>query len=104
MQKIDMVKINRSNKDIWQLLKMAIETNNIALIESSLERMYSLQKYYIDLLNFQDMEINRLKDHLTTEQKTNTLLDNEWVIEIAKRNTTQYENFKERIRETYSKV
>jgi len=103
MKKIDMVKINRSNKDIWQLLKMAIETNNIALIESSLERMHSLQKYYIDRLNFQEIEISQLKDHLAFQQKINDDYEKEWLIEISKRNGI-YENFKERIRETYSKV
>jgi hypothetical protein len=103
MKKIEFTKLNRSNSDIWQMLKMAIETNNIAIIESNLSRLHALQKYYLDLLNFQDIEINQLKDLLAQETAIRESFEKEWLIDTAKK-TNSYERLKERIQETYRQV
>lgn len=103
MKKIEFTKLNRSNIDIWQFLKMAVETKNIALIESSLSRLHTLQKYYLDLLNYQDIEINQLKDLLAQETAIRESFEKEWLIETAKK-TNSYERLKERIEATYKHV
>lgn len=100
MNKIQLTKINRSNNDIWTLLKIAIESKNIALIEQATNRLYSLQKYYIDLINFQDMEISQLKDLLSQETAIRNSFEKEWIEEVAKKEGF-YENLRARINETY---
>ena len=103
MKKLDMVKINRSNSDIWGQMQIALKSGNIAVIERALGRMYALQKYYLDLLNFQDMEINQLKDHLATEQKTTESFEKEWLLSLTK-NSPQYDSLKERIESQYKNI
>lgn len=103
MKKIEFTKLNRSNNDIWQILKMAVETNNIALIESSLSRLHALQKYYINLLNYQSIEINQLKDLLAQETAIRESFEMDWIIETAKKTNT-YEELKKRISETYKQI
>ena len=96
MKKIDHVKINRSNNDIWAILNEAVKTNNIAIIHRNLDRLYAMQKHYINLLNFQDIEIRILIDELRDNRKLLDSYEKEWLIEITKRNGI-YENLKARI-------
>jgi len=103
MKKIDMVKINRSNKDIWFNLNEAFKSKNLALIESSIRRLMELQKYYINLLNFQQIEINQLKDLLEQEESIRNDFEREWLEQLAKK-TGQYETHKQRIEELYKKL
>lgn len=103
MKKIKFTKLNRANNDIWQILKMAVKTNNIALIETSLSRLHALQKYYIDLLNYQSIEINQLKDLLAQETAIRESFEMDWIIETAKKTNT-YEDLKKRISETYKQI
>jgi hypothetical protein len=100
MKKIEYTKLNRSNSDIWQMIKMGLDTNNKALLESSLSRLKALQKYYLDLLNFQDMEINQYKDLLSQETAIRESFEKEWLEETAKK-TNSYERLKQRIEATY---
>jgi hypothetical protein len=103
MKKIDFTKLNRSNSDIWGDLKMALKSKNFAVIESSLSRLYSLQKYYIDLLNFQDIEINQLKDLYKQESEIRESFEKEWLESLAV-NSKNYEQLKERINATYREI
>lgn len=103
MKKNDVVKVNKSNSDIWAMLKMAVETKNFALIESTLSRLHRLQKYYIDLITFQEIEINQLKDLLAQETEIRESFERDWLIDVAKKNNT-YERLKERIDATYKKI
>lgn len=100
MKKIDRSKINRSNTDIWAALNEAVKTKNLAVIVKNIERLRALQKHYIDLLNFQDMEITILKDSLAHAEKTISEFEKEWLEEIAKRNGA-YERLKQRIEEGF---
>jgi hypothetical protein len=93
-------KINRANNDIWYLLNEAIKTKNIALIESNLDRIYKMQKYYIKQLCIQEMEINQLKDLLEYEKKLTAEYEREWILSLAKK-TPQYEELKQRISEIF---
>lgn len=103
MKKIEFTKLNRANSDILQFLKMAIETKNMALIESNVSRLLALQKYYLDLLNYQDIEINQLKDLLAQETAIRESFEKEWLIDTAKKTNT-YERLKERIEATYNHI
>jgi hypothetical protein len=93
-------KINRANNDIWYMLSEAIKTNNIAVIESNLDRIYKMQKYYVQQLCIQEMEINQLKDLLEYEKKLTTEYEREWILSVAKK-TPQYEELKQRINEIF---
>jgi len=96
MQKIKHTKISKSNADIWGMLYKAMETQNWALVESNLKRLYSLHKYIFELLEFQDAENASLKNHLAINQKTLNEFEKEWLITIAKNNNV-YEEVRERI-------
>ena len=100
MQKINHTKLNRSNNDIWGALMKAVQTGNMALIKTNLDRLYNLQKYYLELLEFQNAEINSLKDHLATNQKTLSEFEKEWIIRISK-DANVYEETRKRIEETF---
>ena len=67
MEKKDITKLNRSNKDIWALIDQGLKTKNFAILEKNLKRIYLLQCYYIKLLNFQDHEIRELHNELISE-------------------------------------
>ena len=103
MKKIDRYKINKANKDIWAMIDMAMKTDNRALLEANLTRLLSLQKYYLDLLNFQDTEITLLKADTAFNQKLIDDRDKEWLIEVAKRNGI-YDKLKKRINTQYKEV
>jgi putative protein kinase ArgK-like GTPase of G3E family len=103
MNKIDRYKINKANKDIWAMIDMAMKTDNRALLEANLTRLSALQKYYLDLLNFQDTEISLLKADTAFNQKLIDDRDKEWLIEVAKRNGI-YDKLKERINTQYQEV
>jgi len=103
MKKLDLIKINRSNKDIWAMIQMALKTDNKALLEANLKRLSGLQKYYLDLINFQDSEITLLKDDNAFNQKLIDSYEKEWLIEVSKRNGI-YDSLKERIRSQYKEV
>ena len=103
MKKLDLIKINRSNNDIWAMIQMALKTDNKALLEANLKRLSALQKYYLDLLNFQDSEISLLKDDNAFNQKLIDTYEKEWLIEVSKRNGI-YDSLKERIRKQYKEV
>lgn len=100
MKKLDHIKINQSNRDIWAILNEAVKTGNMAVITKNLERIRALQKHYIDLLNFQDIEIRLLKEELSHAEKTITSFEKDWLEEVAKRNGA-YDKLKERIQETF---
>lgn len=100
MQKINPTKLNRSNNDIWGTLAKAIETNNIALIKSNLDRLYGLQRYYLRLLEFQDSEILSYKSELAHTQQTLDSYEKDWITKIAKDNNV-YEESKQRINEAF---
>ena len=86
--------------DIWAALNEAVKTKNLALIVKNIERLRALQKHYIDLLNFQDMEITILKDSLAHAEKQVTEFEKDWLEEVSKR-TGSYERLKERIEKTF---
>lgn len=100
MKKIDIQKLNRSNNDIWLNLNEAIKDKNWPSIESNLNRLYALQKYYLNLLNFQDIEITQLKGNLSSVQNMLNDYEKEWITEVSKR-AGIYESMKERINENF---
>jgi regulator of replication initiation timing len=100
MKKLDHVKINQENRDVWALLNEAKKTGNMAVIIKNLERLRALQKDYIDQLNFQDMEISQLKDELGHAERTITSFEKEWLEEVAKKHGA-YDKLKERIQKTF---
>lgn len=100
MQKINHTKLNRSNNDIWGTLNIAVKTKNIALIESNLSRLYAMQKYLLELLEFQESEILSFKNHLAETQKTLESFEKDWIEKIAKDNGV-YEEVRERINKTF---
>jgi hypothetical protein len=100
MKKINIQKLNRSNNDIWLNINEAIKSQNYNALERNFQRLYALQKYYLDLLNFQDIEINQLKDNLESVQSMLNDYEKEWITEVAKRGGI-YEAMKERINENY---
>ena len=96
MKKIDIQKLNRSNNDIWLNINEAIKSKNYPALENNLQRLYRLQKHYLDLLNFQDIEINQLKGNLASVQNMLNDYEKEWISEVAKRGGI-YEAMKDRI-------
>ena len=48
MKAEDIQKMNDLNRDIWGMIVQAQKTKNWALIEVNLNRLYSLQKKYIN--------------------------------------------------------
>ena len=101
MKKIDIAKLNRSNKDIWAMIQVGLETRNFALLEKNLKRLHSLQAYYLDLLNRQSQEIRELEGELKAEKAILDLMEKEWLIEVSKRTGT-YQNLINRIEETFT--
>ena len=100
MKKIDYSKLNRSNNDIWLNIHEALKDKNYPALEASLKRLFSLQKYYLNLLNFQDIENAQLKDNMASVQSSLDDYEKEWISEVAKRQGI-YENLKIRINETW---
>jgi hypothetical protein len=103
MKKLDLTKVNRSNNDIWADIKLALQSKNLTVLEASLTRLYSLQKYYVNLLNFQDMEINQLKDLYKQETQIRNSFEKEW-LESLSVNSKNYEQLKKRINATYREI
>jgi hypothetical protein len=100
MKKIDYAKLNRSNNNIWLNINEALKDKNYPALEANLKRLFSLQKYYIDLLNFQDIENAQLKDNMASVQNSLNDYEKEWITEVAKRQGI-YENLKESINQTF---
>ena len=100
MKKIDYAKLNRSNNDIWLNINEALKDKNYPALEASLKRLFSLQKYYLDLLNFQNIENTQLKYNMASVQASLNDYEKEWISEVAKRQGI-YENLKERINQTF---
>lgn len=103
MDKKDITKLNRSSKDIWALIEVGIKTKNFALLEKNLKRLASLQAYYLELLNFNDYEIQGLKNDLLAERYLTSTFEKEWLEGVLKRSGT-YERLKDRIEETFKGI
>jgi hypothetical protein len=103
MKKVDIAKLNRANADIWQMILTGLKTKNFAVLEQNLKRLHSLQKYYADLLNFNDYEIQALKNDLEAERYLSSTLEKEWMEQVSKRSGT-YEIMKDRIEETFKSI
>jgi hypothetical protein len=99
-KKITTTQLNRANKDIWQSLKIAIDTKNWALLEKNLTRLYSLQAYYLERLNLSEIEIRGLQGDLNAEASMRHSFEKEWLEQVAKRAGT-YEAMKDRINEIW---
>jgi hypothetical protein len=100
MKKIDYAKLNRSNNDIWLNIHEALKDKNYPALEANLKRLFSLQKYYLDLLNFQNIENAQLKDNMASVQNSLNDYEKEWISEVAKRQGI-YEDLKDRITKTF---
>lgn len=100
MEKKDITQLNRANKDIWAMIKIGLESGNLALLEKNLRRLYSLQSYYMKLLNFNDYEIQALKNDLIAERLLTTSFEKEWLEGVQKRTGT-YEVMKDRMNELF---
>jgi hypothetical protein len=103
MKKIDIAKLNRANTDIWQMILKGLKTKNLAVIEQNLKRLHSLQKYYTDLLNFNEFEIEALKNDLEAERYLSSTFEKEWIESVSKKSGT-YEIMKSRIEETFKEL
>ena len=101
MEKKDITKLNRANKDIWAMIKIGLESGNLALLEKNLKRLHSLQAYYMELLNFNDYEIQALKNDLIAERHLTTSFEKEWLEGVQKRSGT-YEVMKDRMSELFN--
>jgi hypothetical protein len=99
-KKITTTQLNRANKDIWQSLKIAIDTKNWALLEKNLTRLHSLQAYYLERLNLSEIEIRGLQGDLNAEASLRHSFEKEWLEQVAKRAGT-YEAMKDRINEIW---
>jgi vacuolar-type H+-ATPase subunit I/STV1 len=99
-KKITTTQLNRANKDIWQSLKIAIDTKNWALLEKNLTRLHSLQAYYLERLNLSEIEIRGLQGDLNAEASMRHSFEKEWLEQVAKRAGT-YEAMKDRINEIW---
>jgi hypothetical protein len=99
-KKITTTQLNRANKDIWQSLKIAIDTKNWALLEKNLTRLHSIQAYYLERLNLSEIEIRGLQGDLNAEASLRHSFEKEWLEQVAKRAGT-YETMKDRINEIW---
>jgi hypothetical protein len=99
-KKITTTQLNRANKDIWQSLKIAIDTKNWALLEKNLARLHSLQTHYLERLNLSEIEIRGLQGDLNAEASLRHSFEKEWLEQVAKRAGT-YEAMKDRINEIW---
>ena len=100
MKKVDLAKLNMSNTVIWKNLDEALKTKNWALIENNLQRLYSLQKYYIDELNFIDTEIVQLTNMVKLAETRASQFEALWFKSIAKE-TGFYRTHKDLIDEIF---
>ena len=99
-KKITTTQLNRANKDIWQSMKIAIDTKNWALLEKNLTRLHSIQAYYLERLNLSEIEIRGLQGELNAEASLRHSFEKEWLEQVAKRAGT-YEAMKDRINEIW---
>lgn len=100
MEKKDIIKLNRANKDIWAMIKIGMETKNLALLEKNLKRLHSLQSYYMELLNFNDYEIQALRNDLIAERILTQSFEKEWLEAVQNRSGT-YDVMKDRMAELF---
>ena len=101
MEKKNITKLNRANKDIWAMIKIGLESENMALLEKNLKRLHALQSYYMELLNFNDYEIQALKNDLMAERYLTTTFEKEWLEGVQKRSGT-YDVMKDRMNELFN--
>jgi hypothetical protein len=101
MEKKNIAKLNRANKDIWAMIKIGLESGNLALLEKNLKRLHALQSYYMELLNFNDYEIQALKNDLIAERYLTTSFEKEWLEGVQKRSGT-YDMMKDRMNELFN--
>jgi hypothetical protein len=100
MEKKNITKLNRANKDIWAMIKIGLESGNLALLEKNLKRLHALQSYYMELLNFNDYEIQALKNDLIAERYLTASFEKEWLEGVQKRSGT-YHVMKDRMNELF---
>jgi len=99
-KKITITQLNRANKDIWESLKISIETKNWALLEKNLARLHSIQAYYLERLNLSEIEIRGLQGDLNAEASLRHSFEKEWLEQVSKRSGT-YEAMKDRINDIW---
>jgi len=100
MHKINHEELNRLNNDVWSLINESFKRKNWALMQDSISKLYTLQKKYLETLNFLDAENASLKNFLAETQKTLDGYERDWLMKIAKDNNLNDE-VKERIRKTF---
>lgn len=100
MEKKKVTDLNRANKDIWAMIKIGLESGNLALLEKNLKRLHSLQCYYMELLNLNDYEIQALKNELIAERHLTTSFEKEWLEGVQKRSGT-FEVMKDRMNQLF---
>lgn len=100
MKKIELAKLNRSNKDIWAMIEIGLKTKNFAILEKNLKRLHGLQSHYLDLLNYNDYEIVSLKNDLNAVSALLYNYEKDFFEGVAKRNGN-YDRLKERIDEIF---
>ena len=100
MEKKNITKLNRANKDIWAMIKIGLESKNMAVLEKNLKRLHALQSYYMELLNFNDYEIEALRNDLIAERYLTTSFEKEWLEGVQKRSGT-YDVMKDRMNELF---
>jgi len=61
MKEFDPKKTNKSADNIWQLIQVALKERNMQVLELNLKRLFTLQKYYCELLNNQSHELKILR-------------------------------------------
>lgn len=103
MEKKDIIKVNKASKDIWAMVELGMKTKNFALLEKNLKRLASLQKYYLELLNLNDYEIQALRNDLLAERYITSTFEKEWLEGVSKRSGS-YEKLKDRIEETFKGI
>jgi hypothetical protein len=95
MEKIAQAKLDRTFRDIWNLLEDGITTNNMAIIHQNLIRLHKLQLYYRDLLFFQDTEIIQLKEQIKYDTERMNLMETDFLNHHINKSQS-YERIKQR--------
>ena len=85
------------------MLEVGLKSKNFAIIEKNLQRLASLQKYYTDLINYQEFEITALRIDLEAERILTSSYEKEWLEGVSKRSGT-YDNTKQRIEELFKET
>jgi hypothetical protein len=104
MELKEVVKVNKSSDDIWRLLRISVDSKNWATLETNLNRLHALQKYYCELLTIQASQIRVFEADEKYYLNRNMQLEKENFKMILKTKGMEYQEIKKRVEENFTEL